>query len=623
MPIDLKAAMEQYEWGQIEAAAALFVEALRENPGCTLAQLGLELIASKTGVSAGESVSLSPDQPASAGSLATRLASVGDALWSDHEPELAIVAYRRSLEIDPAQPAVLCNLGASLVERGDLVGGIACFQEAIRRQPNLAAAHNNLARALAARGDVALALEHFRLAVQIEPSSSDSQANLARLLLERGQATDALQHAVEAVRAAPRSPAQLLNLGNVLQVLGRLDEAAACHREAIRLQPDFAPAHAAHGGVLEQQGDLEAALAALRTALRIDPGHAGALARLATRLRGRLPDADRATLSARLADTSLDSNLRISLLFGLAHVHDDRGEYDQAAQRSTEANALQAARLATLGRGYDPDSQRRLVDQWIEACSPSFFERVRDWGDPSPRPVFVVGLPRSGTSLVEQILASHPQVHGAGELELMRDLVRSFPTITGGSSLSECLERLDPASFRRLAASYLDRLEVKETGSRRVVDKMPENWLFLGVIAALLPRATIIHCRRSLRDVAISCWLTEFAAVRWSCEAGQIVARILESLRLGEHWARVLPSPVVEVQYEQLVTDLEPEARRLVAACGIDWDPACLSFHTTRRAVRTASAAQVRQPIHSRSIGRWKHYERLLPALFAGLPAED
>jgi tetratricopeptide (TPR) repeat protein len=622
MPIDLNAALDLHRRGQWREAAALYEAALRENPGRAEAYHGLGIIASQSGDPA-RSVGLLEKAVALAPERATFVAGLGDALWAMHELDRSIAAYRRSLELDSDQPGVLCNLGASLVDRGDLEGGIACFREAIRLQPSLAAAHNNLGRALRVRGETQQALEHLRQAVQLDPASLDARGNLSRILLERGDAAEALPHAIEAVKSRPDLPDGLVHLGNVLYVLGRLDEAQACHREALRLTPGHASAHAALAGVQEQLGDLEPAFASLRGALRNDPQHAGALARLASRLRARLPDADRAKIAARLADPSLSLEQRISLLFGLAQVHDDRGEFDQAAERSIEANALQAARLARLGRAYDPEAHRQFIDQLIEACSPAFFERVRGWGDRSERPVFVVGLPRSGTSLVDQILASHGQIHGAGELVLVRDLVRSLPALRVGSTLAECLAQLDREPFQALAQGYLDAVAAIDSASPRLVDKMPENLLYLGLIAALLPGARIIHCRRDLRDVALSCWMTEFTAVRWAFDAGQITSRIRESQRIGEHWQRVLPTRVLDVHYERLVTDLEPVARQLVAWCGLDWDPACLNFHNTRRAVRTASAVQVRQPAHTRSLMRWKNYASLLPSLFSGIPEGD
>ena len=237
--------------------------------------------------------------------------------------------------------------------------------------------------------------------------------------------------------------------------------------------------------------------------------------------------------------------------------------------------------------------------------------------------MFIVGLPRSGTTLIEQVLASHPQIHGAGELRLARQSFESIPKVIGRAELPlDCIPHLDTTALRRLAQQHLDALGAHDLGrSARVVDKMPDNYLYLGLLAVLFPNATFIHCRRDLRDVAVSCWMTDFRSIRWSNHPDHIGSRFRQYLRLMEHWRADLPVRMHEVDYEETVADLEGVARRLVAACRLPWDPACLEFHTTRRPVRTASITQVRQPLYKQSVARWKNYEHSLADLFAALPA--
>jgi hypothetical protein len=246
------------------------------------------------------------------------------------------------------------------------------------------------------------------------------------------------------------------------------------------------------------------------------------------------------------------------------------------------------------------------------------------------QPVFIVGLPRSGTTLIEQILASHSQVFGAGELPYVAEAFDSLPRVMNRDmSAIECLAQLDRDDARCVAERHLERLREKipKTISHtrvadfptRIVDKMPDNYLHLGLITAMFPRARIIHCRRDLRDVAVSCWMTQFRQIRWASDLDHIAARFREYQSLVRHWQRVLPAPLLEVDYEETVADLEGVARRLVAGCGLEWQPACLAFHETRRPVRTASVRQVRQPIYTHSVARWKKYERPLASLFARL----
>ncbi len=470
------------------------------------------------------------------------------------------------------------------------------------------------------KGETAAAIESFREVLRLDPASAEAHGNLGMLLLERGEAAEALTHFLEAVRLRPGFAPALVNLGNALQVLGRLEAAEACFREAIAKSPGLAASHAGLAGVLEQLGDLEGSLASLREALRHDPRYAGVLARLATRLRGDLSASDLETIEGLLADPALPSESRGSLEFGLAHVFDARGDFERAAGFAARANARQRESLEARGRGYDPEAHRRFVDQLIAAFSPAFFERVRGFGLETKRPVFVVGLPRSGTTLIEQVLASHPQVFGAGELRLVKELFQALPEVTGcPGPLMSCLEHLDREAVATLGHRYLKGLDAWNDSADRVVDKMPENTLYLGWIATLFPKATLIHCRRDARDVALSCWLTNFSLLRWACDPGHIASRILESRRVMDHWRRVLPIPVLDVEYEAMVAEPERVSKELVSWCGLEWDAACLEFHKTRRPVRTASVTQVRQPIHRGSVGRWKNYQRWLSPMFARL----
>ncbi len=253
----------------------------------------------------------------------------------------------------------------------------------------------------------------------------------------------------------------------------------------------------------------------------------------------------------------------------------------------------------------------------IAVCTPEFFARVRGFGLESDVPVFVAGLPRSGTTLIEQILASHSRVFGGGEIALAGDTLAAL----GGEAADplEGLRRMDRPTAQRLAARHLERLRALHPAALRIIDKTLDNYLHLGLLAALFPRAKFIHCRRDLRDVAVSCWMTRFQGLRWASDQQHIASRFHEYRRLMEHWRKVLPAPLLEVDYEETVANLEGVARRLVAWCGLEWEPGCLEFHRGKRVVRTASSVQVRQPLYATSLQRWRHYEHALASLFARL----
>jgi hypothetical protein len=341
-------------------------------------------------------------------------------------------------------------------------------------------------------------------------------------------------------------------------------------------------------------------------------------------LRGKLPDADLAALETRVADPLLTDGPRARLLFGLGHVLDGRGEYGRAAECLQRANGLCTELNRKLKREYTPVEHERFVDKLEAAFGPEFFSRVRDAGVSSRRPIFIFGLPRSGTTLVEQVLASHSRVFGAGELRLARQTFEAIPATTGRTEEPlVCVPGLDGGSIRTLGERYLkglSSLEGEGQSAEQVVDKMPDNYLYLGLLACLFPRATFIHCRRDLRDISVSCWMTDFRSIRWANDPEHIASRFRQYRRLMKHWQSVLPVPVHDVVYETLIDDFETESHKLLAACGLDWEPDCGRFHETARPVRTASVIQVRQPIYRRSVARWKHYEASLADLFALLP---
>jgi hypothetical protein len=325
-----------------------------------------------------------------------------------------------------------------------------------------------------------------------------------------------------------------------------------------------------------------------------------------------------------LNDPELGERPRGRLLFGLAHVLDARGDYARAAECLREANAL-SVKMVGGWQAYEPGADEPFTDGLIAVFGAEFFARMAGLGLETRRPVFVFGLPRSGTTLIEQILSSHPLVHGAGELRLAQRSFHALPAITGrpGPPL-ECVPDLDEIAVRRLAEQHLDWLSLMDGGrAGRIVDKMPGNYTHLGLLATLFPRATFIHCRRNLRDVAVSCWMTDFRMIHWANDPDHIAEQFRRYLRLMGHWRSVLPAPIQVVDYEETVADVESVARRLITACGLEWEPACLEFHRTQRPVRTASVTQVRQPIYSRSVGRWKNYETALADLFARLPLDD
>jgi tetratricopeptide (TPR) repeat protein len=472
-----------------------------------------------------------------------------------------------------------------------------------------------LGQILQQQGRPAQAIDCYRQALGHDPYSLKLHCDLGSALYDNEQSADAVAHFRLVTKLHPQQAEPFNGLGYLLQDQGDTAGAIAAYREAIRLKPDYADAYLNLGLALTEMGELIEAQQAFRQALRYDPNHAESYAALALALRDKLPQEDLAVINELLASGKVTGKKRAVLQFGLVQTLDAKNQFAEAAEQARQANVY-FKEHSRGGQGFDPAEHRAYVSQIIAAYTPAHFERVRGWGLDSDLPVFVLGLPRSGTSLVEQILASHPQVFGAGELNLMRDCYRAIPGLVGKKLPGiECVGDLDRDMVDELARRYLDGLKKLNATAVRIVDKMPDNYLMLGLIATLFPRARIIHTRRDLGDVALSCWLTFFKHIQWSFDLEHIGVRIREYVRLMKHWRRVLPVPMLDVNYEETVADLEGMAKRLVSWCGLEWDPACLEFHKTKRPVRTASMIQVREPAYTRSVGRRLHYPEVFGVL--------
>jgi len=519
--------------------------------------------------------------------LPQALNGLGNVLRMQRRLEEAMEWYQRALQAEPRWVKTLHNIGHLLRDRGQYEEAARVLEDARTIDADPARYHANFGSLWADRQDHIKAAEHFRLALVHDPRLTEAHHGLGMALLEQG----------------------------------RLDEAEACFREAlVGINPNPAVTLLAIARLQAERGDFELSNRTARDVLKLQPKLAGAYCQLALNLKDRMPVADVQRMQGLRNQKYVSDDTRGLMHFCLAAIHDAKGLYAQAADLFQTANALQASARAARGDLYDPDEYSVLIDRIIDSFTPEFLARTRGWGDSHRRPTFVVGLPRSGTTLVEQILASHSEVYGAGEIPDLQVLFQDLPELVGQPgwdpfvSLSALNREVATAGARR----YLHRLNSLPSSSR-VVDKMPENIQLLGLIASVLPGARVILCTRDLCDVAVSCWQAGFATIPWANKVEHIARRLADHERLLNHWRRARPVSWLEVRYEELVGDVEGHSRQFINFLGLDWDPACLDFHSTRRVVRTASMVQVRQPAHTRSVGRWKHYEESLHPLFQAL----
>jgi tetratricopeptide (TPR) repeat protein len=530
--------------------------------------------------------------------------------------EEALEWIGRALDVVPGYAAAHHNLGNALLASGAAEAAVAAYNTGLQLQPHRAAGHYNLANALARLERWDEALENYRIALALRPGYAPAYNNMGIALERVGRLEEASGAYTAALQHDPDHAEACNNLANVLKGLGRTGEALALYEKAADVQQDMraATALANKALLLLETGDVAESRRVTGQALDADSSCVPAWhirAQLTEFAKGD-PDID--SMEALLASASsgampLDERIRLEFALGKAWL--DTGEADWAFSHFHEGN-----RLKRLTFTYDDEAMGRWMTNIADSFTPALFQEHEGRGHRTEKPVFIVGMPRSGTTLVEQILASHPDVHGAGELQCLPDLV------AGLSNFPQAV-RAGPQSLDliRLGRGYEDRAAVTAPGKLRVVDKMPANFPFAGLIHLILPKARIIHCRRDPADTCLSCYTKTFrGAVPYAYDLLELGRYYRRYDVLMAHWRVLLPPErFMEVHYEDVVENLEYEARRLVAFCGLTWNESCLAFHTTRRQIQTASAHQVIRPIYRTSVGRARHYAAHLGPLLAVL----
>jgi tetratricopeptide (TPR) repeat protein len=566
--------------------------------------------------------------------------NVGNALGRAGQLDEAVASYRRALVLNPDFPEAHNNLGNALLDLGRPTEAAISCRRALEIRPNYAEAHDNLGNALLKLGHFDEAAASYRRAVLIQPHSAEAHNNLGNALLDLGQIDEAREHYRRALVLKPDFAEAHNNLGSLLRGFGQLDEALASYRRALELKPDFAVAHSNLGVALRLLSRTAEAEVSCRRALEINPNLAATVAVLAelhadkgefaeaenlfnkaisiepespeawagiSRLR-KMSCSDTAWLAAaqRISGRCLPPRKEAHLRYAIGKYFDDVGNFDEAFINFQRANELRKF----CGAHYDRRELTQAVDQITQSNVQNWLSRVQINSITSERPVFIVGMLRSGTTLAEQILASHPAVFGAGELPFWSTASVAYrcssPDAEGGAAL-----------VRRLADDYLRLLQELSVDALRVVDKMPANFLALGLIHASLPNARIIHMRRNPIDTCLSIYFQHFeTGLSFANDLQDLAHYYSEYLRVMKHWRITLPeNAILDVPYEGLVEGQEAWSRKMLAFIDLPWDPRCVDFHLTNRTVITASKWQVRQKISKSSVGRWRNYEKFVGPL--------
>jgi Flp pilus assembly protein TadD len=521
-------------------------------------------------------------------SLAAPHTNLGNIYAQEDRLEEAEHCHRTALALDGSFAAAHVNLGNVLVRQGRLEEAFACLTLADRLRPHDPEISYNMAIAWRRQGRLDAAAAGYRRAIELNPSFAAAYSNLGVVLAEQGAIEEALRCHHRAVALGPGVAAFHNNLGNALRERGEVEAAIACHRHATSLQPGDADLWGNLGNELQELGRFDEAWEAYETAARCAPRRGAPYLNLANtgRLTSDSPHVHR-MWSLAAERESLPVRDRIALLFALARVLEDHGEPGEAFVHLREGNGLMRAGIA-----YD----EAAALAGLAAARGQFPREHRAAGAraavPAPRPIFIVGMPRSGTTLVEQILSGHAAVFGAGELPTLPRLVNAF----------------GEARWGPIGEAYVNDIRARAPGAACVTDKLPGNFRYLGLIHLALPRARIIHVRRDRFDTCMSCYARLFAGdIPYAYDLGELGRYYDAYAKLMGYWRQVLPPGVmIEIAYETLVADIVGQTRRLLDHCGLAWDEACLAFHSGGRPVRTASTVQVRQPLYTSAVGRWR-----------------
>jgi tetratricopeptide (TPR) repeat protein len=546
--------------------------------------------------------------------------NLGLALQALGRLEEAAAHYEKALAIKPTLAGAHCNLGSVLGIRGCPEAAIAHYQRALVIAPDNEQAHCDLGNALRTLGRFQEAMAHYRRALAIKPDFARVHNNLGNLLQRSGAPKQAMVHYRQALAIAPGYAAAHCNLGSALLSLNRSADAIVQYGKALAIDPTFAEAHHGVGIALQALGELAKAVAAFERAVELTPRRTDFHLALAQSKRFTAGDPRLAAMETLAADiTALSADQQIALHFALGKAYADLTQHQRAFRHLAAGNALKRCRIT-----YDEGRTLGRLEEVRATFTPELMRTYRGVGNPSAVPLFVVGMPRSGTTLIEQILSSHSRVFGAGEISDFRECIANVDTNDAVIGIPETV--LSAPALRQLASRYLDRIRAAAPTAQRIVDKLPANFALVGLIHLAFPNARIIHARRDPIDTCLSCFSILFVGEQpYTYDLGELGRYYRSYQTLMDHWRTVLPPDILlEVRYENVIDDLEGQARRILAHCGLSWEETCLDFQRTRRSVRTASCVQVRQPIYYDSIGRWRPYANELKSLLQalGVPSE-
>ena len=509
----------------------------------------------------------------------------------------------------PEHPFAWKALAVVLKLTGRISESLVAIQKSVLLEPQDAESHYKLGNTLKALARLNDAEVSYKKVIALNPNYADANNNLGITLKEMGRLDEAEINLRKAIELKPDLAGAHNNLGTMLQEQGRLDEAETNYRKAIALKPDFAEGHNNLGNTLKQLGRLDEAETNYRKAITLKPDYAEAYRYLTTIKKFDAQDEQYSKMQELYLDKNISEEQRCHINFGLAKACEDLGDYEKAFVHYSEGNALRKKLL-----NYNINQDIKLFKQ-IKFTSPRIEQNslVLDKLSKKPIPIFIVGMPRSGTTLVEQIISSHSQVTGAGELSFVGQL---------GSSIARGLSDSNTDSLINFRERYLMKLQSVSNGNLIVTDKMPQNFLYIGLLAAAFPEAKIVHVKRNPAAVCWANYKQYFVSKKnigycYSIDDVINYYKLYESLMV--FWTNTLSKRIYNLDYEQLTVNQESETRQLIDYLDLDWDEKCLSPQNNKRHIATASNVQIRKKVYRGSSEQWKKYQPFLNGALDGL----
>ncbi len=606
----------RYRQGRIADARDCFIAAASSKPTDAVAWFNLAAVclvmarAEEALVFSDKALALKPD---SAEALHVR----GDALRALLRPREAVESYDKALAFRPGYIEALNNCAVALADLGRFEEALQNCEEAISLAPGSAALHNSRAVMLVNLERPEEAIVSCDAALALSPDYVEALSNRGNALKGLKRHEEALQCYDRALALKPESAEILNNRGLALAELHRAEEGLASMEKALALKPAYSDVYANQAVLLSELGRLDEASSAIRRAITLNPRRAVLYHTLTESCR-LAPNEPLIEAMKGLAKdmTSLDVKEQVYLHFALAAALAD-ADCEQSFEHLRAGNSLKRKQTA-----YNEAAMLGAMERTRDLLTDDLIQSNRGLGDPSRAPVFIVGMPRSGSTLIEQVLASHPEVFGAGEIDVFPTTLAEFRGHgRTGVLFPDAVPELSGEHFRQIGADYIGRLNRLAPAAERITDKMLDNFRFAGLIHLALPNARFIHARRDPLDTCFSCFSKLFVdGLSYTYNLSELGRYYRAYEALMAHWLKVLPKSVMlEVQYEDLVGDYERQARRIIAHCGLEWNTRCLDFHATERQVRTASKTQVRQPLYKHAIGRARKSKAQLAPLLEAL----